>query len=43
MPTTTEGLAAFLRDLPLEGTVLLFMSSGNYGGTDFKALAQRVS
>ena len=41
--TTTEGLAAFLRDLPLEGTVLLFMSSGNYGGTDFKALAQRVS
>ena len=41
--TTVEGLAAFLRDLPLEGTVLLFMSSGNYGGTDFKALAQRVS
>jgi len=41
--TTTEGLAVFLRDLPLEGTVLLFMSSGNYGGTDFKALAQRIS
>ena len=41
--TTAEGLAVFLRDLPLEGTVLLFMSSGNYGGTDFKALAQRVS
>ncbi|MDG1775538.1 MAG: Mur ligase family protein [Flavobacteriaceae bacterium] len=41
--TTTDGLAVFLRDLPLEETVLLFMSSGNYGGTDFKALAQRVS
>ena len=41
--TTQEGLAIFLRDLSLEGTVLLFMSSGNYGGTDFKALAQRVS
>jgi UDP-N-acetylmuramate: L-alanyl-gamma-D-glutamyl-meso-diaminopimelate ligase len=41
--TTPEGLAVFLRDLPLEGTVLLFMSSGNYGGTDFKALAQRIS
>jgi UDP-N-acetylmuramate-alanine ligase len=41
--TTTDGLAVFLRDLPLEETVLLFMSSGNYGGTDFKALAQRIS
>ena len=41
--TTQEGLAIFLRDLSLEGTVLLFMSSGNYGGTDFKALAQRIS
>lgn len=41
--TTTDGLAVFLRDLALEETVLLFMSSGNYGGTDFKALAQRVS
>lgn len=40
--TTKEGLNAYLNALDLNGVVLLFMSSGNYGGIDFSALAARV-
>lgn len=40
--TEVQGLAEHIASLPLDNTVLLFMSSGNYGGTDFEALAQRV-
>jgi len=40
--TTPQGLAAYIAAIELNNTVLLFMSSGNYGGTDFKALANSV-
>lgn len=40
--TEPLGLEKFITSLDLENRVLLFMSSGNYGGTDFKALASRV-
>ncbi|MFT4790962.1 MAG: UDP-N-acetylmuramate: L-alanyl-gamma-D-glutamyl-meso-diaminopimelate ligase [Arcticibacterium sp.] len=40
--TTPQGLAAYITDIELNNCVLLFMSSGNYGGTDFKTLANRV-
>ncbi|MCW1953278.1 MAG: Mur ligase domain-containing protein [Flavobacteriia bacterium] len=40
--TEVQGLADSIASMPLDNTVLLFMSSGNYGGTDFEALAQRV-
>ena len=40
--TEPLGLEKFIASLDLENRVLLFMSSGNYGGTDFKALASRV-
>ena len=34
--TETPGLREFLRNLPMEKTVLLFMSSGNYGGLNLE-------
>jgi UDP-N-acetylmuramate: L-alanyl-gamma-D-glutamyl-meso-diaminopimelate ligase len=40
--TTPQGLAAYITAIELNNCVLLFMSSGNYGGTDFKTLANRV-
>lgn len=40
--TTKEGLSEFIDGLSLDQSVLLLMSSGNYGGTDFSALAKRI-
>ncbi len=40
--TQTDALEKHLEDTPLEDTVLLLMSSGNYGGLDLEKLLSRV-
>lgn len=40
--TDPKALANTLNTVPLENTVVLLMSSGNYGGVDLEALKQRV-
>ncbi len=40
--TETSGLREYLDNLPLEKTVLLLMSSGNYGGLDLDAFCSRL-
>lgn len=40
--TDPKALANTLNSVPLENTVVLLMSSGNYGGVDLEALKQRV-
>ena len=41
--TDPESFQKFLYDLELDNVVLLLMSSGNYGGMDWDALATRFS
>ena len=40
--TDTPGLQEFFQSLPMENTVLLLMSSGNYGGLDLENLLERL-
>ncbi len=40
--TQTAALQEYLRQCPLDDTVLLLMSSGNYGGLDLDALVARL-